>query len=219
MVRQARSEATRRKIIGAAVDLFIDIGYAASGLGDIIERAELTKGAFYYHFESKEQLASAIIEEGTAELRKGFRSITESSAPALENMIHGVFVVAHFVVTDKYARAATQLMRAFAEFNDAAAGAFAIWLEELQTQARRASDEGDLRADLDPDVAGHAVLSAMMGTQLLSSATSRGADLLTRVADTWQLLLPAIASEKSLPYFRQFLAREAMRRPPEQPTE
>ena len=81
MVRQARSEATRRKIIAAAVDLFNEIGYPATGLGDIIERAEMTKGALYYHFDSKESLATAIIEEGSANLVQAFRSITQSSAP------------------------------------------------------------------------------------------------------------------------------------------
>ena len=42
MVRQARSEATRSKIITSAVELFNEIGYPATGLGDIIERAEMT---------------------------------------------------------------------------------------------------------------------------------------------------------------------------------
>ena len=68
MVRQARSEATRRKIITSAAELINEIGYPATGLGDIIERAEMTKGALYYHFDSKESLATAIIEEGGAHL-------------------------------------------------------------------------------------------------------------------------------------------------------
>ena len=52
MVRQARSEATRQKIIDSAVDLINEIGYPAAGLADIIERAEMTKGARPYHFLS-----------------------------------------------------------------------------------------------------------------------------------------------------------------------
>ena len=86
MVRQARSEATRRKIIISAAELFSEIGYPATGLADIIKRAEMTKGALYYHFDSKESLATAIIEEGSANLVNTFRSITDSSAPALEGM-------------------------------------------------------------------------------------------------------------------------------------
>ena len=38
-----------------------------------------------------------------------------------------------------------------------------------------------------------------------------GVDVLERVARTWKILLPALVSEESLPYFREFVAREAMR--------
>ena len=62
-------------------------------VGGIIERAEMTKGALYYHFDSKESLATAIIEEGSVRLAEAFRGIAASSAPALETIIHGVFVV------------------------------------------------------------------------------------------------------------------------------
>ena len=211
MVRQARSEATRRKIITSAVELFNEIGYPATGLGDIIERAEMTKGALYYHFDSKESLATAIIEEGSANLIHAFRSITESSAPTLESMIHGVFVVADLLSTDKVARSGTQLLRAFGEFNDAAARTYQGWLIEMAARARQAIEEGDLRADLDPEAVGETIVATMLGAELLSNATSAGVDVLERVARTWQILLPAIVSDESLPYFRQFLAREAMR--------
>ena len=80
MVRQARSEATRRKIIDSAVDLINEIGYPAAGLGDIIERAELTKGALYDHFDSKEALATAIIEEGSESLFGAFREAGRSGS-------------------------------------------------------------------------------------------------------------------------------------------
>ncbi len=171
MVRQARSEATRRKIITSAVELFNEIGYPATGLGDIIERAEMTKGALYYHFDSKESLATAIIEEGSANLIHAFRSITESSAPTLESMIHGAFVVADLLSTDKVARSGTQLLRAFGEFNDAAARTYEGWLIEMAARARQAIDEGDLRADLDPGAVGETIVAAMLGAELLSNAT------------------------------------------------
>ena len=211
MVRQARSEATRRKIITSAVELFNEIGYPATGLGDIIERAELTKGALYYHFDSKESLATAIIEEGSANLIHAFRSITKSSAPTLESMIHGAFVAADLLSTDKVARSGTQLLRAFGEFNDAAASTYQGWLIEMAARAHEAIDEGDLRADLDPEAVGETIVATMLGAELLSNATSAGVDMLERVARTWKILLPAIVSDESLPYFREFLAREAMR--------
>jgi AcrR family transcriptional regulator len=214
MVRQARSEVTRRKIITAAVELFNEIGYPAAGLGDIIERAEMTKGALYYHFDSKESLATAIIEEGGANLMRTFRSISESSAPALECIIHGLFVVADLLSTDKLARSGTHLLRAFGEFNDAAALVYGGWLAEMTARVREAIDEGDLRADLDPEAVGETIVGSMLGAELLSNATSAGADVLQRVTRTWKVLLPAIVCDESLPYFREFLAREWLRHSP-----
>jgi AcrR family transcriptional regulator len=211
MVRQARSEATRTKIITSAVELFNEIGYAASGLGDIIERAEMTKGALYYHFDSKEALATAIIEEGSARLVEAFRSITTSSAPTLESMIHGVFVVADLLSTDQIARSGMHLLRAFGEFNDAAARTYRGWEAEMTARTRQAIDEGDLRSDLDPQAIGETIVGSMLGAELLASATSGGADTLQRVARTWKVLLPAIVNRESLSYFDEFLARESMR--------
>ena len=214
MVRQARSEATRRKIIASAVELFNEIGYPATGLGDIIERAEMTKGALYYHFDSKESLATAIIEEGSAKLVAAFRNITASSAPALESIIHGIFVVADLLRTDQIARSGTQLLRAFGEFNDAAARTYDSWVAEMTERARQAIDEGDLRDDLDPQAVGETIVGLMLGVELLASATTAGADVLQRVARTWQVLLPGIVSQESLSYFDEFVARESMRGSP-----
>ncbi|MEN3318315.1 MAG: hypothetical protein V7643_1716 [Mycobacterium sp.] len=211
MVRQARSEATRTKIITSAVELFNEIGYPAAGLGDIIDRAEMTKGALYYHFESKESLATAIIEEGSARLSEAFRSITSSSAPALETIIHGVFVVADLMGTDQIARSGMQLLRAFGEFNDAGARTYGGWTAEMTECTRQAIDEGDLRGDLDAQAVGKTIVGSMLGAELLANATTAGADVLQYVAQTWKVLLPAIVSQESSSYFDEFLAREALR--------
>lgn len=214
MVRQARSEATRKKIVNAAVDLFAETGYQATGLGDIIDRAELTKGALYYHFDSKEALATAIIEDGAHTALTAFRNIGEPTAPALENMIHGVFVVADLIRADKTVRTGAQLLRAFGEFNEATVLTHGHLSTEMANRARQAIAEGDLRDDLDPQTVGDVVVSAMLGAELVSNVRSGGSDLIERIANTWSMLLPALATEGSLPYFREFLARESMRHSP-----
>lgn len=211
MVRQARSEATRKKIVNAAVDLFAEVGYQATGLGDIIERAELTKGALYYHFDSKEALATAIVEDGADTALTTFRNISESSVPALENLIHSLFVLADLIRTDKTVRAGAQLHRAFGKFNQATVAIHHQLLAEVVDQVKQAIDEGDLRTDQDAQVVGEVVVGAMLGAELVSTMRSGGADLIQRIATTWSLLLPALVEEASLPYFREFLARESMR--------
>jgi AcrR family transcriptional regulator len=211
MVSQVRSAATRRKILDAAIDVFNEVGYTAASRGEIIERAGMTKGALYHHFDSMESLASAIIEEGSGKVLGAFATMCESASPALENIIHGVFVAADLLASDKVARAAAQLTVALAGFNAAAAQVYTNWLAAIAAAARQAIAEGDLRTDLDPDTVSESVVAAMFGTLLLSKATS-SSDPCARLSRTWELLLPSIATDVSLPYFREFLAREALRR-------
>ncbi|MBU9764257.1 TetR/AcrR family transcriptional regulator [Mycobacterium sp. TNTM28] len=211
MARQARSELTRQKIIAAAVDLFNERGYPATGLGDIITRAEMTKGALYYHFDSKESLAEAIIDEGGAAMLGVFRTITGSSSPALENTIHGLFVVADFTRSDQVAQIGMQLLRTFSGINAAAGRVYTSWLDELTAQLIQAADEGDLEDHLDAAGVAEVILGSMLGAEALSRATAKGTDLRERVARSWELLLPAIVRDESLGYFREFLDRESLR--------
>ena len=55
------------------------------------------------------------------------------------------------------------------------------------------------------------------GAELLSSALADGADLRSRFARHWELLLPAIITDKSLGYYREFLARQSARQQPPAP--
>jgi AcrR family transcriptional regulator len=207
---QARSEATRQKILNAAADLFSEVGFAAAGLGEIIERVGMTKGALYHHFDSKDALATAIIEQGATLTRDAFRNVCESSSPALEKIIHGVFVVTDLLVSDKTARTAEQLTRALAEFNSAAAQVWNSRLDAMTTQAEHACAEGDLHEGLDPDVVSESILNAMLGAQLFAK-TADSDDHRQRLTRSLGLLLPAIVADTSLAYFREFLTRESLR--------
>lgn len=53
---------TRGRILDAASRLFYQNGYNATGLDSIIAEAGVTKGNFYYHFKTKQELAAATVE-------------------------------------------------------------------------------------------------------------------------------------------------------------
>jgi AcrR family transcriptional regulator len=62
--RQRRKEARPAELITAALDLFVERGFAATKLDDIAARAGVSKGTLYLYFASKEQLFKAVIEQG-----------------------------------------------------------------------------------------------------------------------------------------------------------
>jgi AcrR family transcriptional regulator len=211
MARQVRSEATRRKILDAAIDVFTEVGYASADRGTIIERTGMTKGAFYHHFDSMESLASAIIDEGAKLVLEVLGGMSDSFSPALENMVHGSFVVADLFASDKAARTAEQLTLAFGKFNETGARVYANWVDGMAAEVSRAITEGDLREDLDPRRVSEAIIAATFGTRILSQSAPAGDDLIGRLTQMWELLFPAIVTDSSLAYYREYLAREALR--------
>jgi TetR/AcrR family transcriptional repressor of nem operon len=63
-------ESTRQKIMDVALDTIMSHGYSATSIDKIIEQVGITKGAFFYHFKSKNDLAKALIDNyAEADLR------------------------------------------------------------------------------------------------------------------------------------------------------
>jgi TetR/AcrR family transcriptional regulator len=58
---------TRSRLLRAAVHVFDRKGYAAASVREIVELANVTKPALYYHFGSKEGVIRAILDEATRE--------------------------------------------------------------------------------------------------------------------------------------------------------
>ncbi|HZN15778.1 MAG TPA: helix-turn-helix domain-containing protein, partial [Acidimicrobiales bacterium] len=63
-----RSATTKAALLAAARELFAENGFAATGRDDIAERAGVTRGALYHHYDSKEALLRAVVLEMEREL-------------------------------------------------------------------------------------------------------------------------------------------------------
>lgn len=74
-----RREATRRKLLDAAAQVFAEVGLDAASVEAVCERAGFTRGAFYSNFETKEELflelAGQVARARVAHVRERIRDL------------------------------------------------------------------------------------------------------------------------------------------------
>lgn len=72
-------EERKKELIDIAEQLFITNGYDQTAVSDIVKEVNLSQGAFYYYFESKEDVLVAILEKNVAIMEIALRQTAERS--------------------------------------------------------------------------------------------------------------------------------------------
>jgi AcrR family transcriptional regulator len=86
VTRAESKERTRQRLLAEAQRLFRERGYAATSLEQIAEAAEVTKGAIYGHFASKEDLLLSAIEAGRDTTPDYVTMLNDRSRPLRERL-------------------------------------------------------------------------------------------------------------------------------------
>jgi AcrR family transcriptional regulator len=86
--RERRKEARPGELVKAALDLFVEKGFAATRVDEVAARAGVSKGTLFLYFESKEDLFKAVIRDNIANLfpawNEEFKTFEGSSAEMLQ---------------------------------------------------------------------------------------------------------------------------------------
>jgi TetR/AcrR family transcriptional repressor of nem operon len=91
---KGHKETTRQHIIDVASQQFRENGVAAAGLAGIMSAAGLTNGAFYAHFESKEDLVGAVLSDALGQRERGLAGNLKANA-GLEKSIRDYLGTRH----------------------------------------------------------------------------------------------------------------------------
>ena len=86
---QQRTEATRRKLLKAALRIFARDGFEAARIEEIARAAGHTRGAFYANFKSKEDVFFALLEEQISEHLNTVQGLLEC-CPTAEERLDGL---------------------------------------------------------------------------------------------------------------------------------
>jgi TetR/AcrR family fatty acid metabolism transcriptional regulator len=84
--RSRRRAETRQRLMDAALGVFARNGYERATVDEIVREAGFSKGAFYVHFEAKEDIFWAMLEERTKHLQEAFREAADLDLPVSQNL-------------------------------------------------------------------------------------------------------------------------------------
>lgn len=162
--RRARdSEGTRARLLAIAAGEVYRHGFQGTGLDCILAGAQVTKGALYHHFRSKEALGYAILDEvifGITQ-KKWLEPLAASTNPAahaaadpidtLIQIVRGTSLLPEHVAGGCPLNNLSQEMSPLDEgFRKRSAKIFRDWRDAIAAALRAGQKRGQVRREIDP---------------------------------------------------------------------
>ncbi len=179
MKQELRSKATKDSILHAASECFARDGYWSTDIDDICKKADLTKGAFYYHFSTKQDLFIEMLNNWSGKVGgkldlSGFESddmlellssIPEKFSPIFEEVDRQLPIF-----LDLYVKAISD-----SGLNKVVLNSYQGFLEFFKPLIKRGVANGSLKK-VDPDDAAKVLFSLTIGMLMQGLVDPRGDD-------------------------------------------
>ncbi len=156
----------REVILDAAFRLFVERGYDGTSVARILAEVPYSKGAFYHHFASKEEVLDAVIHRFFTATIQAEPDPTTSARDLAHGLVSdylaGLDAIAPFASPSAYYAFLTAVApRARDALRSAHAGATTVLAGALEREGH--PDSGNTAADLVALIEGHAMLTVMRG--------------------------------------------------------
>jgi AcrR family transcriptional regulator len=100
--KRERTKARNRSVIlDAARAVFVEIGYDAAGVRDIVARTDLSPGTFYNYFPDKRSVLLALVEEASSEGARLLREARRGATSLEDIVVRGFRTYFEFIAGDR----------------------------------------------------------------------------------------------------------------------
>ncbi|MGW7595752.1 ScbR family autoregulator-binding transcription factor [Streptomyces asiaticus] len=189
MAQQERAFRTRRAILVAAAEVFDELGYEAATMSEILGRSGVTKGALYFHFPSKEQLAKEVLQEHVQVVPE-----VPPQRLKLQEAVDRGMLLAYLMVRDPVLRGGVRLALEQAGHGKVDRSVpFLAWSQESRQMLEQAKQQGELQPHIDAGALADVFVGAFAGVQLMSQALTGRVDLDERIASLYRVLMAGVA--------------------------
>ncbi|MGW1229922.1 ScbR family autoregulator-binding transcription factor [Streptomyces sp. NPDC001478] len=188
MAQQARAIQTRHSILVAAADVFDERGYSSATISEILARAGVTKGAMYFHFASKEELALGVMD------------IQLDSDPLppqltkLQELVDQGMLLAYRLRHEPLVRASVGLAMDQAVEGLVRGTPFRGWIDRIEQLLTAAKAQGELLPHVNPGEAAEMLAGSFSGIQVMSQVLTNREDLGRRISVLLHYILPSIST-------------------------
>ena len=157
-MKRADGEESRRKIVLAALELFVRKGYHATSIADIMNKVGLTKGSFYAHFKGKGDMLLLIIERYRVRYLDGTIQFTnEYEGNALDKLHRCISFHARFVSDHEnlcaFLTSLTTELKADVDFEPMLKAVYRDYQKFISGIIRQGINQGVVDSNTDPDLA------------------------------------------------------------------
>jgi AcrR family transcriptional regulator len=194
-VASERAELTRRHILSVAARMFAECGYAGTSLNDIVRESGLTKGAFYFHFASKEALALAVFQDMQERMHDRILTAARSERRALDQMVAMMRERCTMLEEDRAFRSMGKLCGELGrqpQLSEDMHQMLHVPVELMTQHIKTAQAEGDVRADVDAHALAEICMAVIIGMDQMSDTLSGGADLRRRAEEFVEFFVHAV---------------------------
>ncbi|WP_285658449.1 TetR/AcrR family transcriptional regulator [Actinomycetospora sp. NBRC 106375] len=193
--RQERGRTTRQTLLLEAARAFDERGYDAASLSEILKASGRTKGAMYFHFRSKEHLATVLVTEIVDSWAVVCREIRDRALDPLRTLLVETDAYVSRWTHDVVVRGGSRAMSGGANFADKHRAWYGDWGRSTAEHLRDARDQGMLRPDTDPDRLSRLVVAASCGHRSFAETIPGSPTHFERMTDTWLGILQIVATE------------------------
>jgi AcrR family transcriptional regulator len=170
---ESSARKTRERILLAAMELFRKHGFANTSLAQILKHSNITKGGFYFHFKSKEELGFAVLKrtrdfwiknvitalEREPDARSRIRKMVETMTQMYRgDIFHGCALLA--VLT-------AEMMESGSEFGERIKGIITEWQKSIVTILEQGKTEGLFKKDMDSEALALILIGCCQGTTMM----------------------------------------------------
>ena len=193
---QLRSEETQARILEAAVKQFSVSGYNKASVDSICDQAGVSKGAFYHHFKTKQDVFLALLDGWLQTFDKAIEASKDSSVPETFQMMTEYFPYIFQSASDNLPMFLEFLLQASRDETvwQASIAPYRRYHKHFASLIKKGIAEGSF-ADVDPNLAARLIVSAAMGLLLQSLLDPEGAKWEKVARETVQVMMKGLLKE------------------------